>query len=173
MKKNLMSVIILALVCVNLVLTAILMFTIVPQTSNANKLIEKVCAAVDLELSSGSGMGTSNIPTENLAQYVLNDGETTNINLAKGEDGKTHYAMISVSLSLNTKSEGYAEYGTAGLDERNTIIMDLIIEVIGQYTKEEFDANRTDIKKEILNDLQSMFGADFIVGVNFPRATTD
>ena len=42
MKKNLMSVLILALVLVNLVFTAILTFSIVPATSNANKLIEEV-----------------------------------------------------------------------------------------------------------------------------------
>ncbi len=173
MKKNLMSVIILALVCVNLVLTAILMFTIVPQTKNANQLIEKVCQAIDLDLTSGEGAGVSNIPTENLVQYVFNEGETTTVKLAKGEDGKTHYALISVSLSLNKESEGYETYGTAGLDERDTIIMDNITGTIGKYTVDEFDENREDIKDEILKDLQSMFGSDFIVGVNFPKATTD
>ena len=40
MKKNLMTLIILALVVVNLVLTAILMFTIVPQTQKANEMME-------------------------------------------------------------------------------------------------------------------------------------
>lgn len=173
MKKNLLSVIVLALVSVNLVLTAILMFTIIPQTENANKLIIKVCEAIDLDLSSGEGSGVTNIPTENLAQYVLNDGETTTINLKKGEDGKSHYALISISLSLNKESDGYKTYGTAGLDERDTIIMNNITEIVGQYTKEEFLSNRADIQEEILDDLQTMFGADFIVGVNFPQATTD
>lgn len=173
MKKNLMSVIILALVCVNLVLTAILMFTIVPQTKNANQLIEKVCQAIDLDLNTGDGTGAANIPTENLVQYVFNDGETTTIKLAKGEDGKTHYALVSVSLSLNKESDGYKTYGTEGLDERDTIILDNVTGTIARYTVDEFDENREEIKSEILKDLQSMFGSDFIVGVNFPKATTD
>lgn len=41
MKKNLISVMILALVLVNLVLTAILTFTIVPQTKKSNELINR------------------------------------------------------------------------------------------------------------------------------------
>ena len=46
MKKNLMSVIILALVFANFVLTAILMFTVIPQTKKANNLIDQICEAV-------------------------------------------------------------------------------------------------------------------------------
>ena len=44
MKKNLISVLILALVFANFVLTAILMFTVLPETQKANTLIEKVCS---------------------------------------------------------------------------------------------------------------------------------
>ena len=45
MKKNLISVIILALVLANFVLTALLVFTVLPETKKANKLIEEVCSA--------------------------------------------------------------------------------------------------------------------------------
>ena len=66
MKKNLMSVVILALVLANFVLTGLLVFTIIPETRNANKMIEAVCAAIDLELSSGVTTGTSNIPIDQI-----------------------------------------------------------------------------------------------------------
>ena len=42
MKKNLISVLILALVFANLVLTALLIFTILPETKKANNLIGAV-----------------------------------------------------------------------------------------------------------------------------------
>ena len=42
MKKNLITVIILALVLANLILTAILVFTIIPQTKKSNQLIDQV-----------------------------------------------------------------------------------------------------------------------------------
>ena len=54
MKKNLMSVIILALVFANFVLTAILMFTVIPQTKKANNLIDQICESVSLYLNSFS-----------------------------------------------------------------------------------------------------------------------
>ena len=46
-----MSVIILALVFANFVLTAILMFTVIPQTKKANNLIDQICEAVSLDLN--------------------------------------------------------------------------------------------------------------------------
>ena len=64
MKKNLMSVIILALVLVNLVLTAILTFTIIPQTKKSNQLVDQVCSAIDLELESGDAQATPTVPIE-------------------------------------------------------------------------------------------------------------
>ena len=59
MKKNLISVVILALVFANFVLTALLMFSVLPETKKANTLIEKVCSAIDLDLNSGAATGTS------------------------------------------------------------------------------------------------------------------
>ena len=50
MKKNLLAVIILALVLVNLILTAVLVFSIIPQTKKSNELIDQVCAAINIEL---------------------------------------------------------------------------------------------------------------------------
>ena len=46
MKKNLISVLILALCFANLVLTALLIFTIIPETKKANNLIDQVCQAI-------------------------------------------------------------------------------------------------------------------------------
>ena len=54
MKKNLISVLILALCFANLVLTALLIFTIIPETKKANNLIDQVCQAISLDLNSGT-----------------------------------------------------------------------------------------------------------------------
>ena len=48
MKKSLMTVIILALVFANFVMTAIMMFSVLPQTKKANEMITRVCEAIDL-----------------------------------------------------------------------------------------------------------------------------
>ena len=105
MKKNLMSVIILALVFANFVLTALLMFTVLPETKKANQMIEDVCNAVDLELNSGAATGLSNTSMDKIKAYAINNGEKMLMSFANGEDKKKHILSASVSLSLNTESD--------------------------------------------------------------------
>ncbi len=78
MKKNLISVVILALVFANFVLTALLMFSVLPETKKANTLIEKVCSAIDLDLNSGAATGTSNISIDDQEIYKVSEGEDLN-----------------------------------------------------------------------------------------------
>ena len=62
MKKNLLTVIILALVLVNLILTAVLAFSVIPQTKKSNELIDQVCAAINIELEGGQNKDSSAVP---------------------------------------------------------------------------------------------------------------
>ena len=169
MKKNLVSVIILALVLVNLILTAVLAFTIIPQTQKSNILIDRVCAAIDLELES-SGDALAAIPIEDIEVYNVADQFT--INLKDSGDGKSHYALFSVGFSLNIKSEAYETVTVEGISAKETLIKDKIIGIVKQYTKEEFDANSEAVKAEILEAMQEMFGSDFVVGVSFSGVQT-
>ena len=173
MKKNLISVLILALVFANLVLTAILMFTVLPETQKANTLIEKVCSAIDLDLNSGGTNETSNIPIDQQDTYKVNEGEKITTNLAKGNDGKSHYAIVKVSLVLNKKSDNYATYNQEFLANQDETIKNDVIQVIGQYTLDEFETNKEQVKSEILSDMQKLFGADLVIGVNFSESTSE
>ena len=171
MKKNLMSVLILALVLVNLILTAILMFTIIPQTKKSNELIDQVCNAIDLELESGGNIDSSQIPIEKIAVYDIADQFT--INLKDSGDGKEHYAIFSVGLSLNIESDGYKKNGIETLDAKATLVKDKINTIVQGYTVEEFKENgNTNVKREILEALQQMFDRDYIVGVSFSGVNT-
>ena len=96
MKKNLITVIILALVVVNLVLTAVLTITIIPETQKANELITKVCSAIDLDLQAGDTAGSLSIDVADMVDYPVNGGETLTINLVDG------YAVLGISLSLDS-----------------------------------------------------------------------
>lgn len=174
MKKNLISVLILALVLVNLILTAILMFTVVPQTKKSNELIDQVCSAINLELEGGQNKDALSVPIENIEVYNITDGFT--VNLADSGDGKAHYAVFSVGLSMNKESDGYKTYkGAEGLAEKETIIRSEINTIVGAYTADEFNANgQKEVKAEILEAMQDLFGgADFIVGVNFSSVQTE
>ena len=104
MKKNLITVIILALVVVNLVLTAVLTISIVPETKKANELITKVCSAIDLDLQAGDTAGSLAINVEDMYDYAVNGGETMTINLKNSGDGKDHYGILGISLSLDNSN---------------------------------------------------------------------
>ena len=157
MKKNLMTVIILALVLVNLVLTAILAFTIIPQTRKSNQLIDKIASAIDLELEDGSGKDTAAVPVEDIEVYDIESSFT--VNLSPSGDGKDHVAVFSIGLSLNTKSDGYKTYGgSEGLAAKVTIIQSEINTIVNGYTLDEFNANGyQNVKDDILKTLQDMF----------------
>lgn len=169
MKKNLMSVIILALVLVNLVLTAVLVFVIVPQTQKSNQLIDQVCNAINLELESADS-GEQAVPIEDIEVYNIADKFT--VNLKTSGDGKDHVAYFSVGFSLNTKSEGYEKVTVEGITAKETLVKDKIYVIVQQYTLEEFRENNDAVKDEILEAMQDMFGSDFVVGVSFSGVQT-
>lgn len=167
MKKNLITVITLALVVVNLVLTVILTITILPETQKANELITKVCSAIDLDLESGSATSNANIPIDQIEVYNI-DGEQT-INLKQDGDGKDHFAMLTVSISMDTKNSDYKDLKPQ-VEEKVNLIKGDINNIVSQYTIDEIKNNQSAVQDEILKDLQKMFGSDFIVAVGFPTA---
>lgn len=170
MKKNLMSVLILALVLVNLILTAILTISILPQTKKANELITTVCNAINLELASGDGAaGTVSVPMSQSATYAIEN--TMTISLKKGDDGKQHYVVLGISVSMDKENSGYKDYGSAvEAGEYDSIICDTVDSVVSGYTLEEFE-DRDAVKQDILTQIQKRFGSDFIYQINFSSVT--
>ncbi len=167
MKKNLITVITLALVVMNLVLTVILTITILPETKKANELITKVCSAIDLDLESGSATSNANIPIDQIDVYDIEDQQT--INLKSSGDGKEHFAMITVSISMDKKNKDYKDLQPE-VEKKVELIKGEINNIVSQYTIDEIKNNQSAVQNEILKDLQKMFGSDFIVAVGFPTA---
>ena len=169
MKKNLMSVVILALVLVNLILTAILTITVLPETKKANELITQVCSAINLELESGSVTSdASSVPIDKLATYDISDSMT--INLKDSGDGKEHYAVITVSLFMNKDSKGYKSFGES-MEEKKNLVMSEITSVVSGFTYDEFKSDQQGVQDALVADLQKLFDSDFIVSVGFPTVT--
>ena len=165
MKKNLISVIILALLIVNVVLTAIMMLSVTSASRKTAALVDNIATALNLELTAQTGDAeAANVPMENIEVYSISESMT--IPLRKGEDGADHYCLVSVSFSINTKADGYKDYGS-DLSPQEKLIMDKINAVFGQYTMEEARGNEEQIKKEILAEVQKMFDSDFIFNVSF------
>ena len=167
MKKNLITVITLALAVMNLVLTVILTITILPETKKANELITKVCSAIDLDLESGSATSNADIPIDQIDVYDIEDQQT--INLKSSGDGKDHFAVITVSISMDKKNKDYKDLQPE-VENKVELIKGEINNIVSQYTIDEIKNNQSAVQNEILKDLQKMFGSDFIVAVGFPTA---
>lgn len=168
MKKNLLSVIILALLIVNLALTAIVMFSTVSANKKTVALVDDIATVLDLELASGKGdeegEASGVVSVADTDVYSIADSMT--VALRPSADGKEHYCMCEVSFSLNKTHEDY-ETLQPMLANQESKIRSIIISVIGNYSKEDAQANQTAIEQEILKEVQGMFGSDFIFEAYF------
>ncbi len=165
MKKNLIAVIILALLIVNIVLNAVLLFSVTSTNKVTADLVERIAGAMDMELSSANGTGfKAPVPIGNIASYDIADPMT--VRFKQDEDGTEHYIMVAITLSMDNTHEDYATYG-GSLADRESLIKSEVISVIGQYTMLEAQADEEGLKQAILERIQNMFGSDFIFKVDF------
>lgn len=160
MKKNFLTVIILALGIVNMILTAVIVFAVVPTTMRTNELISKVASTIDLEINGSPDNTTVNI--EDIETYKMSKDLT--INLKKDTDNIEHYALVTASLSLNTKSEDYAKFKPL-VETNESKINEIVQYEFNKYTSDEVRNKKEEIKSNILAAIQEYFNSDFIVGV--------
>lgn len=165
MKKHLLSIITTALVVVNLIMSIVIVFTVLPTTSKINNLVTQICAALALDLDS-SGDGAESLKIEDMETYAVGDGEEMTINLKSGEDGKDHYALIKCSIVVNKKHEDYDKY-VGSITEKSSLIKDAINSEVSNFTIEEMKSNPEDVQQAILERLQKLFNSRFIVKVTF------
>ncbi len=165
MKKNIFSVIITVLTVVNVVLTAIMFFVMVPTFNKTNNLITQVASVLNLELD-----GDSDAKAD--ADYSMSDLEDTpvtfdsqqTINLKTGSDGAQHYAMLSgYTISVNKKADDYKDFGTDAITAKASVYTDIIRSVIQAHTED--DISEDAVKKEALEQIQKKFDTKAIVGI--------
>ena len=171
MKKNLISIVILALMIVNIVLTAIMMFSVTGTAKKTSALVDNITKALDLELTGGSPDGEAvkaAVPMSDIEPYTISEKMTIPLKVevnAEGEE-EQHYFIANITLSMNTKDKGYKKYG-ADIDTRESLIKGEINEVIQSHTVDEARNNQDQIRDEILARIQKMFDSEFIFNVTF------
>ena len=167
MKRNLMTIIILALLVVNLVLTGIVMFSTVSANRKTVALVNDIAAVLDLELA-----GAAQEEEEAKPEVAVSDSEVYDIAdaltiaLKPSADGSEHYALVSVSFSVNMKHDDYKTYQPM-LSAKESKIKSEIIDVVGSYTKEEAMADEAGLEEAILKRVQAMFDSDFVYEAYF------
>ncbi len=167
MKKNLISIIILALLVVNVVMTAIMMFTIIPANQKTIALVDQVAGTIKLDSSGevpvGNG-GGANVSLADTATATIE--ETQTFQLKKGEDGEDHFLVCNVAILMDTTHEDYATYGADLIESKQSLILNALSETIGQYTYEDVQAlGQAGVQQACLEKLQEVFGSTFIYQV--------
>ena len=165
MKKNLLSVLILALLIVNIALTGIMMFSTLSANKKTVQLVDQIAAILNMEVKAP-------LDTSALKEVSILDTDTYNIEdemvitLKRGDDGAEHYAIVSISMSMDKTDEKYADLQPL-VAANESKIKSVINDTFGKYTKEEASANPKAIADEILTEIQNMFESTFIYEVYF------
>lgn len=169
MKKNLLTVLILALLIVNIALTAVMMVSVMGTNKKTADLVTNIATVMNLELT---------VPGEEEPEEQISLADTEVFNLtgsmtiplakeasADGEtSGKQGYIVFDVAFSMNTKHEDYKKYGATIMD-RESLIKDAISTVVSSHTQSECRDNFDAVKDEILKAVQDLFQSDFIYNV--------
>lgn len=170
MKRNLIAIIILALLVVNTVMTGIMMFTIIPANKKTMELVGDISSAIQLDLGiAGSGAvesATAGVAMTDIATYNLANELTIRLKNDDGDDA-SHYAVVGVTLSLNKNDETYASYGET-MSQYEGIISDVVNKTVGKYSKNQLaELGTEEIQSEILESLQEKFNSQVISAVSF------
>ena len=165
MKKNLISILILALMVVNVVLTAIMMFSVTGTAKKTAALVTNIASVLNIELSEDEAIeGDGAVAIADSVTVDIEDSLT--IPLRKGEDGKDHYYIVNASLYMNSKHEDYEAY-QATVSSNISLFKSIIIDVIGSHTLEEALANPEGMREEILKEIQKQYDSTFIYKITF------
>lgn len=172
MKKSLLQIITLTLVVVNLVLSAVLIFTCMPAINKTGTLVNKICEIIDLDVSGSTGEpGAVDVTDLEEVAVTFNGESTTSLNLKTGDDGKAHIIVVGMSIILNKKHSDYAAKHET-ISSAMSQIDSAVIDVISQYTMDQANYNKEEIRKEILGRLQQLFSSTFIYDVSFTSFIT-
>ena len=170
MKKNLLAIIILALLLVNTGMTGFMMLTVMTTNNQAVALIGDVAAALQIEANGGengqgfSGSATGTVDIANVASYSIPD---MTITLKEDGSGKAHYMLTTIVLSMDTSNPDYETYGKAEtIVTYQDMIKSKITTVIGSYTLDEIRAHEDEAKATLLQEIQTLFGSGFVYDVS-------
>ncbi len=174
MKKNLLSIIILALLIVNIGMTGFMLLSVMTTNSQTAALIADIAAALELEANGGntggfSGSASGVVAPTDVATFGFTGDEKLTINLKAGEDGKSHYMVVEVVFSMNKASADYATLGSEDqLASMKELVKSKVTNTLSSYSLEELQSGSDAIAREtILEEVQELFGSNFIYDVSF------
>lgn len=169
MKKNMLTIVVIALCLVNLALNVFIMLSVVPASNEANKLVSDIASIVNLELEGNTTKNKVSMSDMDVVTFE----NSIQINLKSSGDGKDHYAIIdSISIYLIKTADDYEKL-SANMKQEDlksgyeSTVDEIVNDHFIQHTKEEAQNNKEAIKMAILKDIQEKFGTQTIADIAF------
>lgn len=158
MKRNLLTVLVLALSIVNIILTSVMMVSVMGTNKKTAKLVGDIATVLKLELSE-PGEEQEKTTTVSLADTATFDlsGAMT---IPLADDS---YIVFNVSLSMNTKHKDYKTYGET-INE--SLIKDAINSVVTARTASQCRNDFEGLKADVLKSIQDLYQSDFIYNIS-------
>lgn len=174
MKKNLLSVLILALLIVNIVLTAIMMISVIGTNKKTGDLVTSIATVMNLELHPPGSDSEPNVPLSQTATYSMPKVLVGQLKPSVNADGKpgADQIVFEMSLAMNTEHKDYEDLGKAEtLSGFEISIKEVAESVFRDYTEQDCRDNIEQIKAEILSAIQDLFQSDCIFRVSISVTT--
>ena len=147
MKKNIFSVIITALTVINVVLTAVMFFVMLPTFQKTNTLITQVASVLNLELDGDAAADPD-------ANYSFQDMKPITVDFGDKD----------ATFNMKTGADGNYDDISKMLTEDQTQITGIITNVIQSHTSE--DGEQAVIEKEALEKIQELLDSKVAVKLN-------
>ena len=164
MKKNILTIVIMAATLVNLILSAVLVFSVMPAMNKTSNLVDKIASVIDLEIEDANAE-EQEYTMDDLDPYQKTYDTAVNINLKKeAGDDANHYAQLAgFTVSFNKKAEDYSKISEA-IRTNDVYVDDIVRETISSYTASSFD--RKKVPTEIVKKIQEKYNTKVVVEVS-------
>lgn len=172
MKKNLLTIIVIALLIVNIVLTGIMMISMMGTNKKTADLVSDIAAVLNLELGVEEEEEVVEIPMSQ--QFIWNLTDKLEIPLQSEDivdvDGnitgkKDHYIVFTtIAFSLDTKAKGYKEYGE-NIANYESMVRDAVTSTVSKHTIDDCRNDFDTIREEVLEAVRALFDEEFIYNV--------
>lgn len=165
MKKNLLTVLVLALTLVNTILIGVMMVSVMGTNKKTAKLVGDIATVLNLELGT---VGEEEKPEVSLADTEVYSIDGSMTILLKSEPGatKSTYIVFDIALSLNKKHADYKKYGGENFSTYDSMIKSAINDAVMQYSELECRNDMQAMKDDILKAIQDIFHSDFVYNIS-------
>lgn len=162
MKKNILAIAILAAVIANIILTAVLIFSIVPANKKSVQLMDNILKCIDLELENPDASDYAEVPLSAREPVVMGSDLTVNLKRTDA-DKSTPFAQIKTfTIVFNTESEAYKEVSTI-YEKQASVINNYAVSLVSEYTKNDVLENKEKIEKDVITYCKTYFKSQDVV----------